>query len=156
MSPRCWTGGRPPTGSVPTPKTSRPSRRPTRRSHHPRSVATNWRIGSASRNSLAMTIAGPEGTSSSVSCQETCARVGHQGAASGTEFDEPHWARAIHGVPDFDGPEPEKFAEHLADLGCRREVAARPERIPGRVIMSEAKAHEALDADRPVMGDHVP
>ncbi len=57
-------------GSLATTNASRPlSAMPTARSCHPPATLTAWFTGSASKNSLAMMIDGPPGTSSSVSCQ---------------------------------------------------------------------------------------
>ena len=59
---------RPCSASGRRPKIRRSPSMPTSRSHQPRSVARNWRTGSASKNSLATRSVGPGGTSSSRSC----------------------------------------------------------------------------------------
>ena len=43
----------------------------------------------------------------------------------------------------------DQLAEHLADLRRGREIAARAERVAGRVIISVAGFHIGLDGDRP-------
>lgn len=56
-------------------------------------------------------------------------RVGHHGAAAGAEFDQMHVLRRAHVAPYGRGPEPEQFAEHLADFRRGGEVALAAERI---------------------------
>src|SRR5829696_6351561 len=159
----------PRSGSRKSPKESPPSGpSPTRRSHQPRSARTNWRTGSASKNSFATTIAGPAGACDSRSCQAIgtalpsnprgAQEVPHQRAASRAELDERERARVAHKPPGLDRPKADELAEHLADLRRRDEIARRAERIAPRVVamhrMPEAERHVALDRDRAVGGDH--
>ena len=80
-------------------------------------------------------------------------RVRHEGSPPGAELHERERGRAPHRLPDGDGPETDEFAEHLADLRRGREIAARPERIAGRVVVPGAQSHVALDGDRPLLVD---
>src|SRR4029079_18324212 len=48
-----------------------------------------------------------------------------------------------------------QLAEHLADLGRRRKIADRAERIAGRVIVIVAGFHECFDAERPLGLDSI-
>ncbi len=140
-----------------------PSAIPMTRSRQPCAVITNCRTGRASRNSLAMTIAGPSGTSARSRCHVTgrcnacqnlplacdecrghldemdrdgfvegrqdaggAQEVGHQRAAAGAEFDEPHLRRMAVALPTRPPPRRDQFPEDLADLGRGGEVAAAP------------------------------
>src|SRR3546814_8085197 len=61
--------------------------------------------------------------------------VDHQGAASGTEFDELAGRRAAEAQPGVGAPHADQLAEHLADLRRGDEVPAlRPRRAEGIAV----------------------
>ena len=101
------------------PKASRPaSSSPTMRSAQPAAVRTYWRIGSASKNSLAMTMAGPGGSAAMSACQVTRRRrraspPGWRGAAG--------WSRRGGRAPRRGRP-----------AGRARRAADRPSACRGR------------------------
>ncbi len=80
-------------------------------------------------------------------------RVEHHGAASGSDFDQPHVLRLSHAVPCRRRPQADQLAEHLTDLGGGDEVTAAPERIARRVIavhwVVEAQFHILPHRHRP-------
>ncbi len=85
-------------------------------------------------------------------------KIGHQSAAAGAELDEPQLGRRAEGMPDFGGPKPDQFAEHLMDLRRGDEIAARADRQFALVIavlrVKRRERHEALEAHRTFLRDH--
>ena len=83
--------------------------------------------------------------------------VGHQRAAAGTQLHQMEGAGAAQPRPCIDAPEPDQFAEHLADFRRGGEIAALAERIAPHVIaearIAQRLRHEGADADRPVHHD---
>ncbi len=83
--------------------------------------------------------------------------VAHQGAASGSEFDEPQRIGPAHHAPHLGRPKADQLAEHLRDLRGGGEVARRAEGIAVHVIaelgMRERQLHVALDRDRAFLRD---
>ncbi len=84
-------------------------------------------------------------------------RVEHHGAAAGAELDDLDGVRRAHLPPYLDCPQPDHFAEHLADFRRGDEVAGRADGVAVRVIavlgIVEAKRHECGHRHRPVAGD---
>ena len=84
-------------------------------------------------------------------------RVLHHGAAAGTDLDERHFIRRPHRLPHVCRPQPDQFAEHLADLRRGDEIAGRAERGAAIVVavlrIVEAHGHEFGDRNRPRLRD---
>ena len=72
-------------------------------------------------------------------------RVRHHRAAAGPELDQPEQRRRAHRPPERGRPQPEQFAEHLADFGGGGEVAFAPERVARNIVavlgMHQAQFH---------------
>src|SRR5205814_1746839 len=68
--------------------------------------------------------------------------------------------RSAHLPPDGRDPGAGQLAEHLADLGCGREIAVRAEWVARHVVavlrMTEAEPHILIDRDRPLERDEAP
>jgi len=75
-------------------------------------------------------------------------RIRGERTAAGAQLD-PGDVGPPGAVPQIGAPQPDQFAEHLADLGRRGEVARRPQRIARRIIMRVGGRHELGDRDRP-------
>ena len=79
-------------------------------------------------------------------------RIRHHGAAAGAEFDQPQHRRRADRLPHRRRPQPEQFAEHLAHLGRRSEIALAPQGIARDVVavlrMQQAQLHVAPDRHR--------
>ena len=75
-------------------------------------------------------------------------RVGGEGAASRAKLGV-NRIIAARAVPAIGEAGADHFAEHLVDFRRSSEVAARPERVAGGVIMRVAGGHIGLDTDRP-------
>ena len=142
--------------------------------------STNWRTGSASRNSLATSNIGALGRSSIVSCQcasataRFCAsrrtglvstrctsppkparahhaqRVRCQRSAARSKLDINGVARRTGACPAIGQRRADHLAEHLADLRRSGEIAVDAERVARRVIISVARFHIRFDNDRPL------
>jgi hypothetical protein len=71
--------------------------------------------------------------------------VGHQGAATRAQFEQGEFLWAAHLLPEANEEKADQFAEHLADLWRRDEVASRAQWISALVIalgrVGEAQAH---------------
>jgi len=83
-------------------------------------------------------------------------RVGGQGSAAGAELDVGNVAKLARSRPGVGETGADKLPEHLADLRRCREVAARAQRIAGRVIISVAGFHIGFDRDRALGLDSPP
>ena len=80
-------------------------------------------------------------------------RIGHQGAAAGAEFDQPHRGWPPHRQPALGEPGAQQFAEHLRYFGGGREVACgahgRGVAIVAETGMTQRLGHEVGQRDRP-------
>ena len=88
---------------------------------------------------------------------EPCARhgaqrIGRQRSPARPELDVAG-RRPSGAVPGVGKGQPHQFAEHLADLGRGREVAARAQRIAAVVIMGVRRPHELRQRDWPAERD---
>src|SRR5690606_7284188 len=101
----------------------------------------------------------PDGPRKIGHAPEGAQHVGHQGAATGAELDQAERGRPSHAQPQIGAPEADQFAEHLANLRRRDEVAGGAEGIARGVIaepgMAQGLGHvvgnrdRALDRDTP-------
>src|SRR5438132_2553753 len=78
--------------------------------------------------------------------------VDHHDAAAWPELDQAELSRRPRRPPGRGRPQTDKLAEHLTDLGSRRKVARRAERVARRVVtpfgMGETKLHVLRHAHR--------
>ena len=82
---------------------------------------------------------------------EDAKRIGHQGTASGPKLDDDHALGPAHALPHGGNPGADQFAEYLADLGRRDEIARAPDRLARQIIagraVGEARLHIIMHAD---------
>ncbi len=83
--------------------------------------------------------------------------VAHQRAAAGAELGEDHRIGLPRALPEIGAPQPDQFAEDLADLGRGDEIAGGAERIMPGVIAGlgvvQRHRHERGDRERPLAAD---
>ena len=83
--------------------------------------------------------------------------IGHQRAAAGAKFGQHKGGGLALIEPDLRETKAEKFAEHLADFGCRGEIARSAERVAGGIVavpgMQQAFGHVVGQRDRPGGGN---
>jgi len=84
-------------------------------------------------------------------------RIAHQSAAARAKLDHAHRIGPPHRRPHFRRPQADEFAEHLRDFRRGGEIAVGPERVARHVVavlrIGERELHEALDRDRPALGE---
>ena len=80
-------------------------------------------------------------------------RVPCKSASSRAEFDVCDRQRAIGADPHVGQPQPDQFAEHLADLGRGDEIAVGAQRVAARIVAGIRFGHEVRQADRPGAAD---
>ena len=61
-------------------------------------------------------------------------QVAHQHAAAGPQLCQEYRIRPADPLPQIGTPQPDQFAENLADLGRGREVARRSDRVAPRIV----------------------
>ena len=86
-------------------------------------------------------------------CAHRAQGIAGQRSAARPELGVDRVARRSGAFPAVGERGADDLAEHLADFRRRGEIAARAERIAGRVIISVAGLHIGLDGDRPFAPD---